>query len=80
MLLGTSFIDCFVRSIFPSERKVVSWLSHSLAISVVHINFKSANPTTALLNNRTGDTQKTDIIVKETPVPIRMAHQPLSQP
>lgn len=34
MLLSTSFIDCIISRIFPADRKVVPWHSHSIAILV----------------------------------------------
>lgn len=79
MLLGTSFTDCFIRGIFPYERKFVPWHSLSVGILVSSKYFKLSKPAAAVVNMPIGATHKTDIEVSETLTTIRMACQALLQ-
>lgn len=80
MLPGTLFIDHFIRGIFPSERKVVSWSSHPVTISIWSKTSKSSNVTTVAVNAPpSNDTHKTNHKLEELPASICMTHQVLFQ-
>lgn len=79
-LLGTSTINRFIHSIFPSEGKFLPWHSHPVPISVSPKSSKAANPNTVVVNTLTSDAPKTDIKVTKKPAPIRMAPHALLLP
>lgn len=70
----------FIRGINRSERKVVPWHSHLVAILDSPKNFKSSNLTTAVVNTPISNTPKTGIEVAETPIQIRIARQASLRP
>lgn len=72
MLLSTSFIDCFIRKIFRSERKFVLRRFHPVAIlSAMQCNYPirtSASHVTVPLQDQSNDDEA-------SPHPIRTAQQ-----
>lgn len=77
MLLGTPFINRFIRVIIPFKLILVRLHFYSVAVLVAPENFKTSNTTTAVVNILIWDTYETDIDVAETPIPIRTALQTL---
>lgn len=74
LLLGTSFVDRFIRGIFPGERKVEPWHSQPVAIRASHHkeNSETNAPITADNSPKPADTSDAH--------PVRLARQMMIPP
>lgn len=80
ILLGTWLIDHFIRSVFPSNRKVDLWLFHFVAISDSSKISTSSNSITTFFYASLGNNNNTNDEFKETPSSNLMGPQAWLQP
>lgn len=80
LLNGSTFIDRFMRGIFPPEWKVGPRYSHTVSILDSTKHSKTSSPTITVVSTPSGKTSKTVVEVAETPNWICTAHQALLIP
>lgn len=79
ILLGTSFIDRFIREIFPAKRKAVLW--HSNPVAILSHQWSPAMATAHILSPAQRDDTPCKAVFNEfTTSPVRVARQIIFHP